>query len=199
MRTVQPSGTASTATLPPTLSASPTALHPDVRAQVEADLATPSLDRLIAALPDAVDESMRKAIPHRYTPELAAKFTAAMIAELRNPQTIEPGHYPWCETTECTSHRYDDGEVLTEHLGAKLMMPVPEGLDCYANELLYAQLGTDENLVDPTPTVSFNSGGNGVLLDADGLDKVIGDLTQFTDGLRAMRQQMTAEKTGAQA
>lgn len=44
---------------------------------------TASLDRLIAALPDAVDESMRKAIPHRYTPELAAKFTAAMIAELR--------------------------------------------------------------------------------------------------------------------
>lgn len=42
-----------------------------------------SLDRLIAALPDAVDESMRAAIPHLYTPELAAKFTAAMIAELR--------------------------------------------------------------------------------------------------------------------
>jgi hypothetical protein len=156
---------------------------------------TASLDRLIAVLPEAVDESMQTAIPHLYSPELAAKFTAAMIAELRNPQAAEPRHYPWCETTECTSHRYDDGEVLTEHLGAKLMMPVPEGLDCYANELLCAQLGTDENLVDPTPTVSFNSGGNGVLLDADGLDKVIGDLTQFTDCLRTVREQMTSEKT----
>lgn len=41
-----------------------------------------SLDRLIAALPDAVDQSMRTAIPHLYTPEKAAEFTAAMIAEL---------------------------------------------------------------------------------------------------------------------
>lgn len=44
------------------------------------------LNRLIAVLPEAVDESMRAAIPHLYTPELAAAFTAAMIAELRNPQ-----------------------------------------------------------------------------------------------------------------
>lgn len=158
-----------------------------------------SLDRLIAVLPEVADESMRTAIPHLYTPERAAEFTAAMIAELRSPQTVELGHYPWCETTECTSHRYDDGEVLTEHLGAKLMMPVPNGMDCRSNELLFAQLGTDENLVDAAPAVSFNSGGNGVLLDADGLDKVIGDLAQFTDGLRAMRQQMTAEPTGATA
>lgn len=42
-----------------------------------------SLDRLIAALPDAVDQSMRNAIPHLYTPEKAAEFTAAMITELR--------------------------------------------------------------------------------------------------------------------
>lgn len=41
------------------------------------------IDKLIAALPAAVDESMQTAIPHLYTPELAAKFTAAMIAELR--------------------------------------------------------------------------------------------------------------------
>ncbi|GAA3853921.1 hypothetical protein GCM10023084_05200 [Streptomyces lacrimifluminis] len=40
-------------------------------------------DRLIAALPDAVDQSMRTALPHRYTPELAARFTQNMVAELR--------------------------------------------------------------------------------------------------------------------
>lgn len=42
-----------------------------------------SLDRLIAALPDAVDQSMRTALPHRYTPELAAQFTQTMADELR--------------------------------------------------------------------------------------------------------------------
>lgn len=46
-------------------------------------VAAASLDRLIAALPDAVDQSMRTAIPHLYTPEKAAEFTAAMTAELR--------------------------------------------------------------------------------------------------------------------
>lgn len=44
---------------------------------------TVSLDRLIAALPAVVDEAMRKTLPDLYTPELAAEFTVAMIAELR--------------------------------------------------------------------------------------------------------------------
>lgn len=60
---------------------------PDPRAQrpTAADL-----DRLIAALPDAVAESMQTAIPHLYTPEKAAEFTAAMIAELRASRPGEP-------------------------------------------------------------------------------------------------------------
>ena len=41
-----------------------------------------SLDRLTAALPDAVDQSMRKALPHLHSPEKAAELTAAMTAEL---------------------------------------------------------------------------------------------------------------------
>lgn len=67
MRTVQLSATASTAT-------------PTPRAQRPT---TASLDRLIAALPDAVDQSMRKTLPHRYTPEIAAQFAQTMADELR--------------------------------------------------------------------------------------------------------------------
>ena len=44
---------------------------------------TASLDKLIAALPAAVDQSMRKALPHRHTPELAAQFAQTMADELR--------------------------------------------------------------------------------------------------------------------
>jgi len=161
------------------------------REHTEPENTVPNRDTFIAALPGAVDEAMQKAIPHLYTPELATQIAKNMATELSNPQPTEPSHYPWCEPGACTSHRYEDGEVTTEHLGAKLVMPVPDGLDCYNNELLYAQLGYDENFVQSVPTASINSGGNGTLLDDDSLDKVIGDLTQFTDGLRAMRQQMT--------
>lgn len=40
-------------------------------------------ERLIAALPNAVDEAMRKAVPDKYTAEQADAFATCMIAELR--------------------------------------------------------------------------------------------------------------------
>ena len=56
---------------------------PDPRDQRPHAHGTTRLDRLIAALPDAVDQSMQTPIPHLYTPGKAAELTAAMIAELR--------------------------------------------------------------------------------------------------------------------
>lgn len=43
---------------------------------------TANLDRLIAAIPDAVAEAMEKTLPGQYTPEAAADFATTMIDEL---------------------------------------------------------------------------------------------------------------------
>jgi uncharacterized membrane protein len=66
----------------------PTPPHASAAKQSPADemadrVTAASLDRLIAALPDAVDQSMRTTVPHLYTPELAASLADAIAAELR--------------------------------------------------------------------------------------------------------------------
>ncbi|MDX3068160.1 hypothetical protein PV518_39390 [Streptomyces sp. ND04-05B] len=62
----------------------------------------PNRDRLIAVLPEVADASMREALPHLYTPELAAEFAATMIGLLTGTicpvyptvcTDTEPGHY----------------------------------------------------------------------------------------------------------
>ncbi|MGX9887326.1 DUF6907 domain-containing protein [Streptomyces sp. NPDC002276] len=119
----------------------------------------------------------------------------ATAQQTTKPQVAaESSHWSWCEPGECVVEQYEDGDTYVEHYGTPLVMPVPEGMDCRSDELLYAQLGCNENFVEAVPTVSFNSGGNGVLLDADELDTVIGNLTRFTDGLRTMRYQMACEE-----
>ncbi|MFF7763156.1 hypothetical protein [Streptomyces griseorubiginosus] len=53
---------------------------------------TGTLDRaeVIAALPQAVDEAMQRALPERYTPDLAAEFAQQMLAELRqDPDRVQ--------------------------------------------------------------------------------------------------------------
>ncbi|MFI6626490.1 DUF6907 domain-containing protein [Streptomyces sp. NPDC050528] len=91
-------------------------------------------------------------------------------------------------------HRYDDGKILTEHIGAELRLPVPAGMRVHHDELLSAQLASDETLVDEAPNVSFNSGGEGVLLTTAEFDTVIDNLADFLDGLRAMRAKMTTPR-----
>lgn len=44
-----------------------------------------NLTEVIAALPEAVDQAMRKTLPNDYTPELAAAIAETMAAELRQP------------------------------------------------------------------------------------------------------------------
>lgn len=52
--------------------------------------AAPTLDQLIAALPEAADRAMKTALPERYTPELAAEFAQTMARLLREQQQERP-------------------------------------------------------------------------------------------------------------
>lgn len=63
-----------------------------------------SRDKVIAALPDAVDQAMRETLPRRYTSDLAAAIAAQVIANLtgvsstpcpvfRDCADTTPGHY----------------------------------------------------------------------------------------------------------
>ncbi|MFI5657964.1 DUF6907 domain-containing protein [Streptomyces sp. NPDC051684] len=104
--------------------------------------------------------------------------------------SVQPGHFPWCRPDGCVVSQYDDGDTYTEHIGPSITMPIPKGMDVHDDELLHAVLVANESYLSG-PEVSFNSGGNGVLLAADQLDAVIDDLAGFLDGLRSLRGQMT--------
>ncbi|MFF3689926.1 DUF6907 domain-containing protein [Streptomyces sp. NPDC002187] len=135
-------------------------------------------------------------VPAGQNPDVRVDVVRGLITHLGEAATppVEPRHYPWCAPGSCISHRYDDGEILTEHIGAELRLSIPAGMRVHHDELLSAQLGSDENLVDETPSVSFNSGGEGVLLNATEFDTVIDNLADFLDGLRAMRAEMAAPR-----
>ncbi|MBT2529530.1 hypothetical protein J7E91_30085 [Streptomyces sp. ISL-99] len=135
-------------------------------------------------------------VPADQDPDMRVNVVRGLITHLEGdePPPAEPRHYPWCVPSACISHRYDDGVILTEHIGAELRLSIPAGMRVHRDELLSAQLGSDENLVDERPSVSFNSGGDGVLLNAAEFDSVIDNLADFLDGLRAMRAEMTAPR-----
>ncbi|MFE7947375.1 DUF6907 domain-containing protein [Streptomyces sp. NPDC057426] len=105
----------------------------------------------------------------------------------------EPGHFPWCRSGVCVTQHFDDGEPYTQHTGPRISMPIPEGMLCRDNQLLTAELSALEEF-SGAPMVSFNSGGNGVCLEAAELDTVISNLDDFLDGLRAMRRQLGQER-----
>uniref|UniRef100_A0AAU1I301 Uncharacterized protein n=1 Tax=Streptomyces sp. NBC_00180 TaxID=2903632 RepID=A0AAU1I301_9ACTN len=60
------------------------------REHSEPETFTVNLDQLNAALPSAVDEAMRTALPEQYTPELAAEFAETMVALLREQREQRP-------------------------------------------------------------------------------------------------------------
>jgi len=80
----------------------------DIAREHTAALATLDFDKVIAALPDAINQAMRNAIPEMYTPELAAEFAEAMAAELRNPQQDEPAGCPVYRDCTDTSPGHHD-------------------------------------------------------------------------------------------
>ncbi|MFG3234974.1 DUF6907 domain-containing protein [Streptomyces antibioticus] len=51
---------------------------------------TPTLDRLTAAMPSAIDTAMREALPHRYTPELARQIADDIVRRLRKAHAPRP-------------------------------------------------------------------------------------------------------------
>ncbi|GKQ37169.1 hypothetical protein [Streptomyces sp. A012304] len=83
--------------------------HPaDIAAEHAEALDTLDFDKLIAAVPDAVDTAMQQAIPHRYNPTIAASIAADITARLCKARQgdayecpvwpglcveTEPGHY----------------------------------------------------------------------------------------------------------
>ncbi|MEV6720574.1 hypothetical protein AB0M94_06540 [Streptomyces xanthochromogenes] len=101
----------------------------------------------------------------------------------------EPGHYPWCVPGQCITQTFDDGNSSVEHVGSALQATLQDGAD--GKIALHAGLGSDENLVDNSPTVFlYADEGDAVLLDTDRLDESIRELSAFVDGLRVMRRQM---------
>ncbi|ARI54606.1 hypothetical protein A6E92_22350 [Streptomyces sp. S8] len=113
----------------------------------------------------------------------------------RVPPAAEAGHYPWCNTAACTTHPWGDGtdRTYTEHFGPDFNMPIPEGMDVPHDEMVRMTLGVSEEF-GGRPEISFNCGGNGVLLDEDGTDQAIANLEAALSALRAMRAQMVQEK-----
>ncbi|MBE4790881.1 hypothetical protein [Streptomyces caniscabiei] len=82
MATVQPSITASTTTPDPR----------DQRAGVD-------LDAVIAAMPDAIHEAMRKTLPQKYTPDMADAIAAQTIANLTGVTSVPCPVYRDCADT----------------------------------------------------------------------------------------------------
>lgn len=114
---------------------------------------------------------------------------AAERIEAEARPAAQPGHFSWCLPGQCFTQHYEDGESYTDHRGLRVDMPIPLDMDCAHDQLLSADLGALEEFTNE-PMVSFNSGGNGVLLQGDDLDDVIDNLSNFVDGLRTMRGQI---------
>lgn len=96
-----------------------------------------TLDQVTAALPEAVDTAMQRAIPERYTPQLAAELAAIMANLLRQQPEQSPltaaqrgtewmlryGCTPWClndHTNPATPEWHSAGPTETELRDAHL-------------------------------------------------------------------------------
>lgn len=100
----------------------------------------------------------------------------------------EPGHHPFCDVDKCRAHRYEDGEILTEHRGPRYDAAITDGSETIR---LWAEIGSDENLVDDRATVFMASNkDDGLMFDAEGLDKAIAEYDEFLQGLRHLRRVM---------
>ncbi|MGC4927222.1 DUF6907 domain-containing protein [Streptomyces sp. DT117] len=138
----------------------------------------------MTAFADEVRAQARRATRSSEVPK-----PAAPVAEL--------GHYPWCDTAACNTHRYDEsdgGGTFVEHIGATYDMPIPEPMSVMHDQLLSFNLAADESAVDASALLSFNSGGEGTTLDVAETDQAIANLEAALTALRAMRAQMVQGK-----
>lgn len=84
-------------------------MNADDIARAHADaLNTLDFEKVVAALPDVIAAAMRKTLPGKYTPELAAQIAQTMTAELRHAQQDEPAGCPiYRDCTETSPGHYD--------------------------------------------------------------------------------------------
>lgn len=83
-----------------------------------------TLDQLTAVLPSVVDQAMRTALPGHYSPEVAERIAADMIARLRQQQDDKPSacQYRDCEDTEPGHHdHYRHGLRVTGEDGSTIL------------------------------------------------------------------------------
>lgn len=102
--------------------------------QTADDETTFDRDKLIAALPSAVHEAMRKTVPDEYTPEQADAFAAYMIAELTQPG--QPANGPLTAAQRGTEWmlRFGCPPWCIENHGQ------PGALECHATTLAETKL-----------------------------------------------------------
>jgi hypothetical protein len=151
------------------------------------------LDKVIAALPDAVDQALRKAVPGSYTTETATAITSHMIARLRARRA---SHYPWCEPGACIAHEAD-GETWVEHLGAEHQTELADHGDRPVH--LVAQVGFNPELEDAPQVHLWEAKGNVSILDETHLGLAIERLETLVGTLRTVHGQLAAARTGVTA
>ncbi|WP_145499223.1 DUF6907 domain-containing protein [Streptomyces sp. CFMR 7] len=121
---------------------------------------------------------------------------------VRTPgDTVSPadgnlGHYPWCNTAACITHRYeerDGGGSYVEHVGRETTATLTDGGYPEDAITITAGLGNDESYTNGTQ-VYVNVGGlNALAFDSAGVDQLLGQLDTLTIALRTMRAQMDSE------
>ncbi|WP_415947758.1 hypothetical protein [Streptomyces sp. KLOTTS4A1] len=149
--------------------------------------APPQLDlpQLAEAMPDAVRVAMQQVLPDRYTPELAEKIAADVLAELAGtPTNGQPD-------TGCTAL---DGQCLGEDCQDR-REPIHRGpehgmrVSFTGEPLLLFEL---KQWGDDAPMLSFYSDGLWPDLDLAQVDELLLALDEYTGVLRVGREHLAA-------
>ncbi|MFE9098523.1 hypothetical protein [Streptomyces sp. NPDC007264] len=148
------------------------------------------LDKAIAATPDAVRVALQKAVPDRFTPELAAQISADVIAQLNAMRTPTcqaaiperpacPDGFTWCGEPAA------DHGVDRRHAGAAHAMrgtyTRPDG---GLMEFQVVQWGDDE------PKLLFQADGTWPDLNLAQTDELVADTTTHLIRLKATRRRL---------
>jgi hypothetical protein len=143
---------------------------------------TPTTDRLATLLPDIVDEAMRRTIPGKYTPEVAARLAADLLARLTGRTPVCPDGIDWC-TGDPDSHA-DPREH--RHVGTAHALTGPYLGDKDREVLAFELIRWDSG----EPRLSFQADGTWPDLDIDQVDALVRDLTAHLVALRVERRRM---------
>ncbi|GAB2328469.1 hypothetical protein [Streptomyces variabilis] len=123
----------------------------------------------------AVADQLAAESADRYIAREFPAVAALLAADAERPrahvlEADAAGHFPWCAPGKCTEVSHSTGDTTTEHVGAKVELPVPPGLRASLSAELY------ENSEYGGPSLSLACAGEGVPLDAAGAGRVIEDL-----------------------